>query len=198
MFNSASSNVYMQVKSISNLVWKYQRYHFIMAYHEKPVLPPPFILLCHIYSLFCMCRKRKKENIYGPSILFILITSSLSGHQRNVQQLQVAVASFFFFQSCFSQRKTKRSFMILRSSVWRRTFMRRMISFTREVRNAYALLQKGKTTVGLHRGKIRFQSIKTNGSFFFFICFNKHPENCTSNIKQEIYFLKFYLYSTKL
>lgn len=62
-----SSNVYLQVKSISNLVWKYQRYHFIMAYHEKPVLPPPFILLCHIYSLFCMCRKRKKEHTYGPS-----------------------------------------------------------------------------------------------------------------------------------
>uniref|UniRef100_A0A3Q0SN19 non-specific serine/threonine protein kinase n=1 Tax=Amphilophus citrinellus TaxID=61819 RepID=A0A3Q0SN19_AMPCI len=64
----SSSNVYMQVKSISNLVWKYQRYHFIMAYHEKPFLPPPFILLCHIYSLFCMCRKRKKENIYGPKL----------------------------------------------------------------------------------------------------------------------------------
>lgn len=57
----------MQVKSISNLVWKYQRYHFIMAYHEKPVLPPPFILFCHIYSLFCTCRKRKKEHTYGPS-----------------------------------------------------------------------------------------------------------------------------------
>lgn len=63
------SNVYLQVKSISNLVWKYQRYHFIMAYHEKPVLPPPFILLCHIYSLFCMCSKRKKENTYGPSTI---------------------------------------------------------------------------------------------------------------------------------
>uniref|UniRef100_A0A8C4NVW2 non-specific serine/threonine protein kinase n=1 Tax=Dicentrarchus labrax TaxID=13489 RepID=A0A8C4NVW2_DICLA len=62
------NNVYMQVKSISNLVWKYQRYHFIMAYHEKPVLPPPFILLCHIYSLFCMCKKRKKENTYGPKL----------------------------------------------------------------------------------------------------------------------------------
>lgn len=48
-----------------------------------------------------MCRKRKKENIYGPSILFILITSSLSGHQRNVQQLQVAVASFFFLSELF-------------------------------------------------------------------------------------------------
>uniref|UniRef100_A0A3Q3VPH4 non-specific serine/threonine protein kinase n=1 Tax=Mola mola TaxID=94237 RepID=A0A3Q3VPH4_MOLML len=62
------NNVYLQVKSISNLVWKYQRYHFIMAYHEKPVLPPPFILLCHICSLFCMCRKRKKENTYGPKL----------------------------------------------------------------------------------------------------------------------------------
>ncbi|XP_072236357.1 transient receptor potential cation channel subfamily M member 7 isoform X1 [Leuresthes tenuis] len=62
------NNVYLQVKSISNLVWKYQRYHFIMAYHEKPVLPPPFILLCHIYSLFCMCRKRKKESTYGPKL----------------------------------------------------------------------------------------------------------------------------------
>uniref|UniRef100_A0A3Q3JCB7 non-specific serine/threonine protein kinase n=2 Tax=Monopterus albus TaxID=43700 RepID=A0A3Q3JCB7_MONAL len=62
------NNVYMQVKSIANLVWKYQRYHFIMAYHEKPVLPPPFILLCHICSLFCMCRKRKKENTYGPKL----------------------------------------------------------------------------------------------------------------------------------
>ncbi|XP_027871107.1 transient receptor potential cation channel subfamily M member 7 isoform X1 [Xiphophorus couchianus] len=62
------NNVYIQVKSISNLVWKYQRYHFIMAYHEKPVLPPPFILLCHIYSLFCLCRKRKKESTYGPKL----------------------------------------------------------------------------------------------------------------------------------
>nr|XP_040051503.1 transient receptor potential cation channel subfamily M member 7 isoform X4 [Gasterosteus aculeatus aculeatus] len=62
------NNVYMQVKSISNLVWKYQRYHFIMAYHEKPVLPPPFILFCHIYSLFCTCRKRKKEHTYGPKL----------------------------------------------------------------------------------------------------------------------------------
>ncbi|XP_078479016.1 LOW QUALITY PROTEIN: transient receptor potential cation channel subfamily M member 7-like, partial [Lampetra planeri] len=62
------NNVYLQVKSISNLVWKYQRYHFIMAYHERPVLPPPFILLCHIYSLFCMCRKRKKEHTYGPKL----------------------------------------------------------------------------------------------------------------------------------
>uniref|UniRef100_A0A8C3E953 Transient receptor potential cation channel subfamily M member 7 n=1 Tax=Corvus moneduloides TaxID=1196302 RepID=A0A8C3E953_CORMO len=45
------NNVYLQVKAISNIVWKYQRYHFIMAYHEKPVLPPPLIILSHMASL---------------------------------------------------------------------------------------------------------------------------------------------------
>lgn len=197
MFNSASSNVYMQVKSISNLVWKYQRYHFIMAYHEKPVLPPPFILLCHIYSLFCMCRKRKKENIYGPSILFILITSSLSGHQRNVQQLQVAVASFFFRAVSHRGRPKEASWFwgavcgdILSWEGW-------SVSLGKWGTHT-PYFRKVRPLLAFTRGKIRFQSIKTNGSFFFFICFNKHPENCTSNIKQEIYFLKFYLYSTKL
>ncbi|XP_036399070.1 transient receptor potential cation channel subfamily M member 7-like [Megalops cyprinoides] len=64
------NNVYIQVKSMSNLVWKYQRYHFIMAYHDKPVLPPPLILLSHLVSLFsCICRKRKKgSGTYGPKL----------------------------------------------------------------------------------------------------------------------------------
>ncbi|XP_065114035.1 transient receptor potential cation channel subfamily M member 7 isoform X2 [Paramisgurnus dabryanus] len=64
------NNVYMQVKSMSNLVWKYQRYHFIMAYHDKPVLPPPLILLSHVASLLSsVCRKRKKDSsTYGPKL----------------------------------------------------------------------------------------------------------------------------------
>ncbi|KAG9341288.1 hypothetical protein JZ751_019390 [Albula glossodonta] len=64
------NNVYLQVKSISNLVWKYQRYHFIMAYHEKSVLPPPLVLLSHLVSIFtCVCRKRKKgSKTYGPKL----------------------------------------------------------------------------------------------------------------------------------
>uniref|UniRef100_A0AAY5KTH2 non-specific serine/threonine protein kinase n=1 Tax=Esox lucius TaxID=8010 RepID=A0AAY5KTH2_ESOLU len=64
------NNVYIQMKSISNLVWKYQRYHFVMAYHEKPVLPPPLILLSHLVSLFsCVCCKKKNNShSYGPSM----------------------------------------------------------------------------------------------------------------------------------
>ncbi|NXD06189.1 TRPM7 protein, partial [Nothocercus nigrocapillus] len=64
------NNVYLQVKAISNIVWKYQRYHFIMAYHEKPVLPPPLIILSHMASLFCcICKRRKKDKTsHGPKL----------------------------------------------------------------------------------------------------------------------------------
>ncbi|KAF5912722.1 hypothetical protein HPG69_007712 [Diceros bicornis minor] len=42
------NNVYIEMKSISNKLWKYNRYRYIMTYHEKPWLPPPFILLSHV------------------------------------------------------------------------------------------------------------------------------------------------------
>uniref|UniRef100_A0A8C0FR01 non-specific serine/threonine protein kinase n=1 Tax=Bubo bubo TaxID=30461 RepID=A0A8C0FR01_BUBBB len=42
------NNVYYDLKAISNKLWKYNRYRYIMTYHEKPWLPPPFILLSHI------------------------------------------------------------------------------------------------------------------------------------------------------
>uniref|UniRef100_A0A8V5H6A6 non-specific serine/threonine protein kinase n=1 Tax=Melopsittacus undulatus TaxID=13146 RepID=A0A8V5H6A6_MELUD len=66
------NNVYLQVKAISNIVWKYQRYHFIMAYHEKPVLPPPLIILSHIASLFCcVCKRRKTDKTSDGPKLFL-------------------------------------------------------------------------------------------------------------------------------
>uniref|UniRef100_A0A8D2LTG6 non-specific serine/threonine protein kinase n=1 Tax=Varanus komodoensis TaxID=61221 RepID=A0A8D2LTG6_VARKO len=66
------NNVYLQVKAISNIVWKYQRYHFVMAYHEKPILPPPLILLSHMASLFCcVCKQRKKDKTSDGPKLFL-------------------------------------------------------------------------------------------------------------------------------
>ncbi|XP_031795427.1 transient receptor potential cation channel subfamily M member 6 isoform X1 [Sarcophilus harrisii] len=53
------NNVYYQMKAISDKLWKYNRYRYIMTYHEKPWLPPPFILLSHICLLFCcFCHRR--------------------------------------------------------------------------------------------------------------------------------------------
>uniref|UniRef100_A0A8C0IIL5 non-specific serine/threonine protein kinase n=1 Tax=Bubo bubo TaxID=30461 RepID=A0A8C0IIL5_BUBBB len=55
------NNVYYDLKAISNKLWKYNRYRYIMTYHEKPWLPPPFILLSHIGLLINLPPKKKKK-----------------------------------------------------------------------------------------------------------------------------------------
>uniref|UniRef100_A0A3Q2ZCI4 Ion transport domain-containing protein n=1 Tax=Hippocampus comes TaxID=109280 RepID=A0A3Q2ZCI4_HIPCM len=47
-----------RVKSISNQVWKFQRYQLIMTFHDRPILPPPLIIFSHLYILF------KKKSCY--------------------------------------------------------------------------------------------------------------------------------------
>uniref|UniRef100_A0A672MW65 Transient receptor potential cation channel subfamily M member 1-like n=1 Tax=Sinocyclocheilus grahami TaxID=75366 RepID=A0A672MW65_SINGR len=55
------------VKSISNQVWKFQRYQLIMTFHDRPVLPPPMIIFSHLYILFrklcCRCSKKKEGEL---------------------------------------------------------------------------------------------------------------------------------------
>ncbi|XP_074513194.1 transient receptor potential cation channel subfamily M member 1a [Sebastes fasciatus] len=56
------NNTFFEVKSISNQVWKFQRYQLIMNFHDRPILPPPLIVFPHIYiilkRLCCRCRRR--------------------------------------------------------------------------------------------------------------------------------------------
>lgn len=58
------SNTFFEVKSISNQVWKFQRYQLIMTFHERPVLPPPLIIFSHMTMIFqhLCCRWRKHES----------------------------------------------------------------------------------------------------------------------------------------
>uniref|UniRef100_A0A8B9CT27 Transient receptor potential cation channel subfamily M member 3 n=1 Tax=Anser brachyrhynchus TaxID=132585 RepID=A0A8B9CT27_9AVES len=57
-------NTFFEVKSISNQVWKFQRYQLIMTFHERPVLPPPLIIFSHMTMIFqhLCCRWRKHES----------------------------------------------------------------------------------------------------------------------------------------
>ncbi|KAF4081348.1 hypothetical protein AMELA_G00160320 [Ameiurus melas] len=58
------NNTFFEVKSISNQVWKFQRYQLIMTFHDRPVLPPPLIIFSHIYIIIrqiCCCCCKKKE-----------------------------------------------------------------------------------------------------------------------------------------
>uniref|UniRef100_A0A8C2UFY4 non-specific serine/threonine protein kinase n=1 Tax=Coturnix japonica TaxID=93934 RepID=A0A8C2UFY4_COTJA len=85
------NNVYLQVKAISNIVWKYQRYHFIMAYHEKPVLPPPLIILSHMASLLCcICKRRKTDKTSdGPSMSKLFLTEEDQKKLHDFEELCV-------------------------------------------------------------------------------------------------------------
>ncbi|KAM5300156.1 transient receptor potential cation channel subfamily M member 3 isoform 19-T19 [Ctenodactylus gundi] len=58
------NNTFFEVKSISNQVWKFQRYQLIMTFHERPVLPPPLIIFSHMTMIFqhLCCRWRKHES----------------------------------------------------------------------------------------------------------------------------------------
>ena len=60
-----NSNTFFEVKSISNQVWKFQRYQLIMTFHDRPILPPPLIILSHLYilfnRLFRRCAKKRQE-----------------------------------------------------------------------------------------------------------------------------------------
>uniref|UniRef100_A0A8C0HJ51 non-specific serine/threonine protein kinase n=1 Tax=Buteo japonicus TaxID=224669 RepID=A0A8C0HJ51_9AVES len=60
------NNVYYDLKSISNKLWKYNRYRYIMTYHEKPWLPPPFILLSHIGLLINRIFHHRPPNELDP------------------------------------------------------------------------------------------------------------------------------------
>ncbi|XP_066224098.1 transient receptor potential cation channel subfamily M member 3 isoform X4 [Saccopteryx leptura] len=58
------NNTFFEVKSISNQVWKFQRYQLIMTFHERPVLPPPLIIFSHMTMIFqhLCCRWKKHES----------------------------------------------------------------------------------------------------------------------------------------
>ncbi|KAM8866020.1 transient receptor potential cation channel subfamily M member 6 isoform 2-T6 [Synchiropus picturatus] len=42
------NNIYFDMASTSNKLWKYNRYRFIMTYQDRPWLPPPLILFSHM------------------------------------------------------------------------------------------------------------------------------------------------------
>ncbi|KAF7667896.1 hypothetical protein LDENG_00042370 [Lucifuga dentata] len=59
------NNIYFDMASKSNMLWKYNRYRYIMTYQERPWLPPPLIILSHMtlaVSAICsrLCGKARQ------------------------------------------------------------------------------------------------------------------------------------------
>jgi len=52
------SAIFIRTNAISNLLWKFQRYILVIEYEERPILPPPLVILCHIYLLGKYIRRK--------------------------------------------------------------------------------------------------------------------------------------------
>ena len=65
------NNTYIRISKSSDQVWKYHRYYIVLKYESKPMLPPPLILLSHIYLLIKLiirqCRGKKFKVDQGLS-----------------------------------------------------------------------------------------------------------------------------------
>ncbi|CAG5035991.1 unnamed protein product [Parnassius apollo] len=44
------NNIFNEVNEVSHQVWMFQRFTVVMEYEQKPVLPPPLIIFCHMYA----------------------------------------------------------------------------------------------------------------------------------------------------
>ncbi|CAF0940636.1 unnamed protein product [Adineta steineri] len=64
MLMAQFTSTFMRLSRLSDQVWKFQRYHTILQYEQKPLLAPPLIIFSHIFLLFktiyriCLHRKR--------------------------------------------------------------------------------------------------------------------------------------------
>ncbi|XP_076644273.1 transient receptor potential cation channel, subfamily M isoform X2 [Halictus rubicundus] len=45
------NNIFNEVNAVAHQVWMFQRFTVVMEYEQKPVLPPPLIVVSHIYLL---------------------------------------------------------------------------------------------------------------------------------------------------
>ena len=55
------SHVFEQVETNSIQIWKYGMYYLVMEYDNKPGLPPPFIVLHHMFTIIRYIFKKKKQ-----------------------------------------------------------------------------------------------------------------------------------------
>ncbi|XP_048473026.1 transient receptor potential cation channel subfamily M member 1a isoform X2 [Rhincodon typus] len=57
------NNTFLEVISISNQVWKFQRYQLILTFHERPVFPPPLIIFSYLSMIVHQCCSRKNKEV---------------------------------------------------------------------------------------------------------------------------------------
>ncbi|XP_059152108.1 transient receptor potential cation channel subfamily M member-like 2 isoform X2 [Physella acuta] len=55
------SFTFQQIQDNTDMHWCFQRFNLVLEYTERPVLPPPMIILSHIYLVFQYCCRRSPD-----------------------------------------------------------------------------------------------------------------------------------------
>ncbi|GAB6029581.1 hypothetical protein CHUAL_005324 [Chamberlinius hualienensis] len=69
------NNIYINVDAVAQQVWKSKRYTVIMEYEQKPVFPPPFIIINHLYMLYQYIRSHCSKDTQRNSHVLKLFLS---------------------------------------------------------------------------------------------------------------------------
>lgn len=74
------NNKFVKVNKISHQIWKFQRLSVVMEYEQRPVLPPPFIIISHLYLLYKYLRRKCKgvEKQYDNGLKLFLDSDDLA------------------------------------------------------------------------------------------------------------------------
>ncbi|KAJ1521079.1 hypothetical protein ONE63_002785 [Megalurothrips usitatus] len=74
------NNIFNEVNAISHQVWMFQRFTVVMEYEQKPVLPPPFIIISHLYLLVKYVLRKvrgQRSETYDNGLKLFLETDDL-------------------------------------------------------------------------------------------------------------------------
>ncbi|KRZ71141.1 Transient receptor potential cation channel trpm [Trichinella papuae] len=88
MMIAAFNFVFVTISAHSHLIWKFQKFEQVMDYEKQPFLPPPFVIIVHLYLLAqFLCRRRSKAHRTDMSLkLFLNEISSTNEHIRKLQE----------------------------------------------------------------------------------------------------------------
>ncbi|KAM8972277.1 transient receptor potential cation channel subfamily M member 7-like [Pelodytes ibericus] len=71
LFIAVFNSVYLQGQEMSDILWKFQRYHFIMIYQDKPILPPPLSFISNLVSFITWVFARRRKTKSHVTKLFL-------------------------------------------------------------------------------------------------------------------------------
>ncbi|CAH2274052.1 transient receptor potential cation channel subfamily M member 7-like [Pelobates cultripes] len=85
------NNVYMQGKAMSDMLWKFQRYHFVMLYQNKPIFPPPLSLISYVASFtsWLFAQKRRSK----PHVTKLFLTKE---EQKSLHDFEERCVGMYF------------------------------------------------------------------------------------------------------